>query len=148
MVRNILALLGHAGGGWEEAAAHGIEHAHPKVVREAFLALSRIGTPDAADRSVRALRHESATVRSHACDALWRFDPELSHPRLFDALEDDAFVRTYPQLAERLVRDAARRDVPGLEGVLGRLHWNCLRIWDGPRRSLGWIALRELRRRR
>lgn len=145
VVRNVLNLVGHAGPGWEDEAATGIDHPNARVVRESLLALARIGTDRAADLTAAALRHDSPDVRAAAADAIWAFQPERSHQRLLALLSDATFVRSNPTLARQLVTGAARRRVPGLDVVLRRLRWHALLLWDGPRRSLGWSAQRLLR---
>lgn len=145
VVRNLLTLLGHAGPGREDAVAAAIEHEHPRVIREAFIALARMGTGEAADRTAAALFHDSPTVREHAAEAIWRFEPGLSHERLLTALDDPRLPRAYPALVSRLLVDAERRTLPDLEPVLRRLRWHGLALWNSERRALGWLALRQLR---
>lgn len=144
VVRNLLRLLGHAGPGWEQPVAELIDHDHPRVIREAFIALARIGTPEAADRTVQALRHESAEVRHHAAEAIWRFAPALSHPRLLAAVDDRELATEHPELVLVLVHAAGRRRLEGLEPVLRRLRWHGLAVWNAERRTLGWQAFRLL----
>ncbi|MFW6084301.1 MAG: HEAT repeat domain-containing protein, partial [Gemmatimonadota bacterium] len=142
VVRNVVMLLGHAGPGWEDAVAEGIEHEHPRVIREAFLGLSRIGTPAALEHTERALRHASAAVRKEAGETVFRFDPDLSHPVVQDALHDRELARHHPTLLRRLLTGAERRDLDGLTRAARRLRWHTLAVWNAERRSLGWHALR------
>lgn len=146
VVRNVLMLLGHAGPGWEDTVAEGIEHEHPRVIREAFLGLSRIGTPAALDHTEKALRHDSEEVRKHAGEAVFRFDPSLSHSVVQAALHDGEMARLHPALLGRLLAAADKRDLEGLISASRRLRWHCLALWNAERRSLGWQALRMSRR--
>lgn len=147
VVRNIVTLLGYAGPGREAAVARLVEHDHPRVIREAFIALARIGTEDAASRTADALYHESVEVRTHAAEAIWRFEPKLSHSRLLAALDDRELADSHPGLLARLVVAAGKRDIDGLEPVLRRLRRHCFAVWNRERRALGWHALRQLRAR-
>ncbi|MFW6089742.1 MAG: HEAT repeat domain-containing protein, partial [Gemmatimonadota bacterium] len=145
VVRNILTLLGYAGPGYEEAVAELVDHEHPRVIREAFIALARIGSEEAINRTTAALYDESDDVRKHAADAIWRFEPTLSHPRLLEVMRDRRLALAHPGLVTQLVVAAGKRDLAGLEPVLRRLQRHCLAIWNPERRSLGWHALRQLR---
>ena len=145
VVRNLLTLLGHAGPGHEGAVARLIEHEHPRVIREAFIALARIGTEDAATRTADALHHESVDVRTHAAEAIWRFEPNLSHSRLLAAIGDGELAASHPRLVAQLVVAAGKRDIDGLEPVLRRLRRHCFAVWSPERRALGWRAFRQLR---
>lgn len=145
VVRNVLSLLGHGGPGWEKPIADSIDHAHDRVVREAFLALARIGSRTAASHVARALRHASPTVRRHAGETIWRFDPTLSRPLLHAALLDRELVARDPVLIRDLIAAAGQRDLEGLRPTLRRLRWHSLAVWSRTRRALGRAALRELR---
>lgn len=145
VVRNILTLLGYAGQGYEEAVAGLVEHEHPRVQREAFIALARIGTEEAISHTADALYDESEEVRKHAADAIWRFEPTLSHPRLLEAIRDRRLALAHPDLVRQLVIAAGKRDLAGLDPVLRRLRRHCFAVWNPERRSLGWCALRQLR---
>lgn len=145
VVRNILALLGYAGPGYEEAVAGLVDHEHPRVIREAFIALARIGTEEAINRTADALYDDSDEVRRHAADAIWRFEPALSHPRLLEAMDDRRLALSHPDLVTQLVIAAGKRDLAGLEPVLRGLRRHCLAVWNPERRTLGWRALRQLR---
>lgn len=142
VVRNVLMLLGHAGPGWEDAVAEGIEHEHPRVIREAFLGLSRIGTPSALDHTERALRHDSEVVRKHAGEAIFRFDPALSHSVVQTALHDRKLARVHPALLHRLLAAAEKRDLEELVPAARRLRWHSLALWNAERRALGLCAFR------
>lgn len=145
VVRNLLTLLGYAGPGYEEAIAGLVEHEHPRVIREAFTALARIGTEEAINRTADALYDESDEIRRHAADAIWRFEPRLSHPRLLEAMEDQQLALSHPGLVAQLVVAAGKRDLEGLEPVMRRLRRHCFAVWNPERRALGWRALRQLR---
>lgn len=146
VVRNVVMLLGYAGPGWEEALAEGIGHEHPRVIREAFLGLSRIGTPGALEHAERALRHGSAEVRKQAGEAVFRFDPALSHLVVQDALHDRELARRHPELLRRLLVAADKRDLEGLGRATRRLRWHSLAVWNAQRRALGWCAFRLWRK--
>lgn len=145
VVRNLLTLLGYAGPGYEGAVAGLVEHEHPRVIREAFIALARIGTEEAINRTADALYDESGEVRQHAAEAIWRFEPKLSHPRLLEAIDDRQLALSHPDLVVQLVVAAGKRDLEGLEPVLRRLRRHCFAVWNPERRTLGWRALRQLR---
>lgn len=145
VVRNIVTLLGYAGPGHEKAVAELVEHEHPRVIREAFIALARIGSEEAINRTADALYDESADVRKHAAEAIWRFEPGLSHSRLLEAMRDRQLALAHPELVTELVIAAAKRNLDGLEPVLRRLRRHCLAVWNPERRALGWCALRQLR---
>ncbi|MDX1579906.1 MAG: HEAT repeat domain-containing protein, partial [Gemmatimonadota bacterium] len=146
VVRNVLMLLGHAGPGWEDRVASGIEHDHPRVVREAMLGLSRIGTAAALDHTRRALRHRAPEVRRQAGETLFRFDPALSHPVVKSALEDPELARLYPDLLRQILLAADRRDLGDLLPASRRLRRHALAFWNAERRALGWCAFRLSRR--
>lgn len=148
VVRNVLALLGHAGPGWEGEIAKTTGHAHDRVVREAFLALARVGTRTAASHVARALRDESPAVRRHAGETVWRFDPSLSRTVLHAALGDRELLARDPDLIGELMDGAARRDLEGLDSALRHLRWHAFALWSPPRRRLGLQAWRQLRDRR
>lgn len=145
VIRNILTLLGYAGPGYEEAVARQIEHDHPRVIREAFIALARIGTEEAATRTTNALHHDADDVRQHAAEAIWRFEPALSHSRLLEVMNDRRHAISHPDLVAQLVVAAGKRELEGLEPVLRRLRRHCFAFWNKERRALGWCALRLLR---
>lgn len=146
VVRNVLMLLGHAGPGWEDDVAGAIEHGHPRVIREALLGLSRIGTRAALRHTERALRHDSDAVRSQAGEAVFRFDPTLSHSVVQEALHDRQLARLHPGLLHRLLVAADKRDLGGLVRASRLLRWQVLAVWNAERRALGWCAFRLARR--
>jgi len=145
VVRNMLSLLGHGGMGWESSIADSIDHAHTRVVREAFLALARVGSRTAVSYTARALHHESAAVRRHAGETIWRFDPKLSRPLLHAALLDRELAARDPDLIQDLVVAAGRRGLDGLQPALRRLRWQVLAVWSSNQRALGLSAWRQLR---
>jgi hypothetical protein len=146
VVRNVLMLLGHGGPGHEEAVARCIEHDDPRVVREALLALARIGSDGGAQLTAGALEGGPAAARRQAAEALWCYPPEVSNPLVRSALENRRLLREYPDLVRLLTEGAVRRDVPGLEEIFRRFRWSLLMIWNPDRRALGWRALRHLRK--
>jgi hypothetical protein len=139
-------LLGHGGPGHEEAVARCIEHDDPRVVREALLALARIGSDGGAQLTAGALEGGPAAARRQAAEALWCYPPEVSNPLVRSALENRRLLREYPDLVRLLTEGAVRRDVPGLEEIFRRFRWSLLMIWNPDRRALGWRALRHLRK--
>lgn len=146
VVRNVLTLMGHGGRGYEKDIAECLDHDDLRVVREAFLALARIGSREGAERTAAALRHSVAEVRRQAAEALWCYPPEVSNPLILSALEDPGLVRQSPDLARQLADGATRRGLAGLDPIFRRLRWNLLMIWNPDRRALGWCSLQYLRR--
>jgi hypothetical protein len=140
VARNIVVIVGFAGEGYEELIEHMIYHPHPKVTREAFISLNRIGTGDAAGIVMRALVHDLIEIRQLAREAIWRFEPHLSHPRVRTLLGQEHFVHHFPNLARRLIESADERDVPGLAAAVEPLKRLRFRFWRPKLRRLGACA--------
>lgn len=145
VVRNVLMVLGYAGPGFENSIADSLTHENPKVVREALLALARIGSGTALAMTVRSLGHQSAVVRRQAADAIWRFPPEMSHPAARDVIADHERLLRDPELGRSLIRGGRQRDLEGLpELVRGLTRWR-FALWDRRRMALGREAQKAVR---
>ena len=146
VVRNVLALLGNAGPGFESSIASCLDHEDPRVIREAFLALARIGTRGALEITVRSLRHDVSIVREHAAEAIWRFSPEMSHPAVCEVLKDQEWLLGNPEVGQLLIRASRRRRVQGLQDLVSGLERWRFALWDRRRMALGreaWKAGRK-----
>lgn len=146
VVRNVLRLLGYAGPGFESSIASCLEHENPKVPREVFLALARIGSRGALEITVRALRHEVLFVREHAADAIWRFPPEMSHPAMRDVLTDREWLLNNPELGQLLIQAGSRRHLEGLPELVRSLERWRFAFWNRRKMALGresWKACRR-----
>jgi len=129
-LRSALTLLGFAGGGYERVIADQLAAGDERTLREALLALARIGTTQAAALVADQLQHGPAPASSMAEDALWRLPAPVALVKARELLGRREFVTSRPQIAGRLLDRAARsadQDLgPVLEG-LARLRYH---FWD------------------
>jgi hypothetical protein len=147
VVRNLLSVLGHAGAGYERGIGDCLRLDDRRVVREAFLALARIGSPDALAISVRSLGHKSQMVQRQALETIWRFPAEMSHPPVREVLGDKVTMLSDPQMGRRLIRAARRRRFEGLsEIVRPYARWR-FAFWNPKKRALGQEARKAGRAR-
>jgi hypothetical protein len=146
VVRNVLRMLGYGGPGPENSIANCLHHEDPRVLREAFLALARIASPDALSITIRSLQDESRIIRERAAYTIWRFPPSMSHPAVREVLADRKWLLSHPVIGRRLIKDGNRRNLNGLsELVPGLGRWR-LAFWDRQRMELGreaWKAGRK-----
>jgi len=146
VVRNVLSMLGYGGPGNEDSIAGCLAHEDPRVLREAFLALARIGSTDALSITIRSLQDETRIIRERAADTIWRFPPSMSHPAVRVVLADREWLLANPLIGRRLIKAGSRRKLGGLsELVLGLGRWR-LAFWDRQRMELGreaWKAGRH-----
>jgi hypothetical protein len=146
VVRNVLSMLGYGGPGHEDSIAGCLAHEDPRVLREAFLALARIGSTDALSITIRSLQDETRIIRERAADTIWRFPPSMSHPAVRVVLADREWLLANPLIGRRLIKAGSRRKLGGLsELVLGLGRWR-LAFWDRQRMELGreaWKAGRH-----
>lgn len=140
VARNIVAIVGHAGPGYETQLSNMLEYPHPKVVREAFLSLNRAGTIEAVDVVIGKLAHDSPEVRALAEEAIWRFESRLSHEKVVALLRHEPFVYRYPQLAKRLIDRGAELRMNGLAEAVKPLRRLRFQFWQPRLRRLGSSA--------
>jgi len=137
VVRNVLSMLGHAGPGYESSIASCFEHENPKVLREAFMALAKIGSSGALTLTMRSLDHESWNVRQRAADTIWRFPSAMSHSAVRDVLTNREWLLANPEIGRRLIRAGERRHLNGLPELVRDLRPLRFAIWDRGRMALG-----------
>lgn len=145
VVRNVLMLLGHAGPGHEDAIGGMLEYDDSRVVREALMALNRVGSPAAAEYAAGAMRHWDEDTRRRAAETIWRYEPETTRLHVLAALDDRRLLMQDPGLVRQILEEAVRREMDDLEPRVRQLRLNVLHFWHPARRSLGAYALRQLR---
>jgi hypothetical protein len=144
--RAIVKVLGFAGAGYEAAIAGQIAHADELTSREAFRALARVGTTQAAALVARQVQAGSAGRRAAAEETLWHFPARQAAAQVRHLLGSRPFVVQHPDVAARLLTRAAHAGTHGLEDVLAGLEPLRFRFWNP---GLVRVALkaRELRTR-
>lgn len=146
VVRNAVSVLGFAGEGYESGLTLLLEHEEPRVVREAFLALARIGSEEAALRVVERVRAEDAAVREMACESVRRFPRATGRRMAGEVLADPTFPARWPAAARELVRHFFSRGRVGAErAALESLKGLRFHLWHPGRMRLGWAATAALR---
>jgi len=146
VVRNVLNLLGHAGPGYESSIASCLEHENPKVLREAMLALARIGSSGALTLTCGAIKNESRAIRERAADTIWRYPTAMAHYAVRDVLVDHDWLLGNPELGRRLIKASARRNLSGLSELVQSLGRWRFAFWNRRRMALGrqaWKAGRQ-----
>ncbi|MFQ5747619.1 MAG: HEAT repeat domain-containing protein [Gemmatimonadota bacterium] len=145
VARNLVRILGHAGPGFETALSPVIDHGDPRVMREAFTSLARVGSARAASLVAEALEHPDPDVRREAEDALWRFPTAVAVRRVGSLLTRREFVGAHPVLARRLLARAVEVDPVRLRPVAESLRPYRFFVWRPSLVRLGFAADRWLR---
>jgi hypothetical protein len=128
--RAIVSVLGFAGPGYETAVAAQIGNRDEQTVREALLALARIGTTRAAAVVATQIQQGSGWVRDAAEESLSLFPPSQANAQLRELLGRRDFLLRNPRLAERLLDRAALAGASGLEHELAALAPLRFRFWS------------------
>jgi hypothetical protein len=146
VVRNVLRILGFAGPGNEEEIAQLVGHTEERVVREALLALARIGSPKAAELVVARLEDRSPERRVMAEESIRAFPVEIGLVHARRLLADRGFVNRYPGVARSLVSRFVTGGTPECEGILRPLLSLRFRLWSPQLMVLGWTAAAALKK--
>lgn len=141
VVRELVAVLGHAGAGAESVLAGVLDHGDEHVVREAYRALTALGTRGAL-RCVAERLGRPGSTGSMADVAFWRFPREVAGAEAVRLLGDEAFVAARPRAARTLLTRAAANGVEGLAAPARRLARLRAHVWSPSRMALGWTAAR------
>ncbi len=146
VVRNVVRVLGFAGPGYEAQVGAFLTHAEPRVAREAFLALARIGSPDAADLVAHRLLSENASLVELAQESVWLF-PEPEVRRIAsELLTDAAFYKRRPALAREFLRRLGSEGSKLPAELLRPLVQYRFAFWTPRLAALGWAAAKALGR--
>ncbi|MDX1577367.1 MAG: HEAT repeat domain-containing protein [Gemmatimonadota bacterium] len=145
VVRNVVRVLGFAGPGYEAALAAPLDHADDRVVREALLALGRIGSPRAAEEIFARLAATDER-RELAEDAMRRFPLDQGVHLTRRLLSKPEFYRDRPEVARLLIVRFFADGHHGSEALLRPLLGYRLRPWQPALMRLGWAASAVLRR--
>jgi hypothetical protein len=146
VVRNVLRILGFAGPGHEEEIAPLVGHPEERVVREALLALARIGSPKAAELVVVRLEDRSPERRAMAEESIRAFPVEIGLVHARRLLADRGFVSRYPLVARSLVSRFVSGGTPECEDILRPLLSLRFRLWSPQLMALGWTAAAALKK--
>ena len=142
--RAIVGVLGFAGAGYEATVTAQLGNRDEQTVREALLALARIGTGRAAAAvSAQIQFGTSAAVRDAAEEALWYLPRAHANAQLRDLIGKRDFVLQNPKIAERLLERAAAAGTRGCEQALAELVSLRFRFWNPALMRVGRKA-REL----
>jgi hypothetical protein len=126
----VAKVLGFAGPGYERALGELLEQPDQPTGREAFRALARLGTAEAAAIVSARLRKGDSWVQSAAEEALWHFPPEQTAALLRDVLGRREFVLHHPDIASRLIDRATQSGTVGLQTELVGLVPLRFRFWS------------------
>ena len=137
VVRNVLRMLGHAGPGNENSIASCFVHEDPRILREAFLALARIGSARALTITIRSLRDEFPAISERATDTIWQFPVAMSHPAVRDVFADREWLLRNPEIGRRLIEASSRHHLHGLSDLVRSLGRWRFAFWDRQRMALG-----------
>ncbi len=137
VVRNVLRMLGHGGPGNENSIASCFVHENPRIRREAFLALARIGSTCALTITIRSLRDEIHAINERATDTIWQFPATMSHPAVRDVLADREWLLRNPEIGRRLIEASSRHHLHGLSDLVRSLGRWRFAFWDRQRMALG-----------
>jgi len=140
IVRNSVRVLGFAPPGGEAAVAKLLKHPEKRVVRETFLALSRIGTPRAAEEILGQLEASDPKRRELAEDAIRRFPVAEGEKLTCRLLSKPEFYQDRPQVARALITRFL--NPPSREGAKLLRPLLALRVqfWRPALFRLGWAA--------
>ncbi|MEE8488162.1 MAG: hypothetical protein V3S56_08325, partial [Gemmatimonadota bacterium] len=146
VVRNVLSMLGHAGPGYENSIASCFKHEDPRILREAFLALARVGSTCALTITIRSLQDESHIINERATDTIWQFPAAMSHSAVRDVLADREWLLRNPEIGRRLIEASNRHHLHGLSDLVRSLGRWRFAFWDHQRMALGREARKASRK--
>lgn len=126
----VARVLGFAGAGYEDAVSSLVDRHDERSSREALRALSRMGTPRAAELVTGHAREARGWLSTAVIEALLHFPPETSAAAIRDLLGHRPFVLAQPAAAARLIARAAQGKAPDLEPVLRDLLSLRYRFWN------------------
>jgi hypothetical protein len=129
---HVARALGHAGAGYEDQICALCDQKDEKTTREALRALSRIGTPRAAELVGVVARDARDWMSTATVETLLRFPPETGAHAIRDVLAHRAFVMAQPAAASRLIGRVAAAKVTGIEPVLRDIWSLRYRFWNRP----------------
>jgi HEAT repeat protein len=144
-VRNAVRVLGFAGAGSEAELAVTLRHADDRVVRETFLALSRIGTPRAAEEILSQLGASEPKRRELAHDAIRRFPAAEGERLTRRLLSRPQLWADRPHVARALIERFMATGDPENDDLLRGLLPLRFQLWRPAHFRLGWAAARVLR---
>jgi hypothetical protein len=127
---HVARVLGHAGTGYEDHLAGLCSRKDEKTTREALRALSRIGTPQAAELVAMMAKDARDWMSTAVVETLLRFPPETGAQPIRDLLAHRAFVLAQPAAASRLIGRVAQARVANLEPVLRDIWSFRFRFWN------------------
>ncbi|MCG8470019.1 MAG: HEAT repeat domain-containing protein [Gemmatimonadetes bacterium] len=145
VVRNSVRVLGFAPPGGEAAVAKLLRHPEKRVIRETFLALSRIGTPRAAEEILGQLEASDPKRRELAEDAIRRFPAAEGEKLTGRLLSRPEFYRDRPQVARALIARFMSPPSPRGADLLRPLLGLRLQFWKPALFQLGWTASAALK---
>jgi hypothetical protein len=127
---HVARVLGHVGAGYEDHLCGLCNQKDEKTTREALRALSRIGTPQAAQVVSVVARSATDWMATATVETLLRFPPETGAHAIRDLLGHRPFVLSQPAAASRLIGRVAQAKVPNLEPVLREIWSLRFRFWN------------------
>lgn len=127
---HVARVLGHVGAGYEDHLCGLCNQKDEKTTREALRALSRIGTPHAAQVVGVVARGARTWMATATVETLLRFPPETGAQAIRDLLAHRPFVLSQPAAASRLIGRVAQAKVPNLEPVLRDIWSMRYRFWN------------------
>jgi hypothetical protein len=140
IVRNAVRVLGFAGPEAASAIAPLLDHQEERVAREAYMALSRIGSNAAADAILERLDTLDDGRRIVAEEALSRFKTTEGNRLAHRLLRDHGFCLQRPRFARKLIRRFVRTPSAEWSEVLMPLSSLRFRFWRPEQARLGWAA--------
>ena len=127
---HVARVLGHAGAGFEDQLCGLCSQNDERTTREALRALSRIGTPRAAELVGVVARDAKDWMSAASVETLLRFPPEIGASAIRDLLAHRAFVLSQPSAASRLIARVADVKVNDLDAVLRDIWSLRYRFWN------------------
>ncbi len=147
VVRNVVLVLGFGGPGREAVVAKALRHPDKRVIREALLALGRIGTPRAAEETLAQLSAEDER-RDLAEEAIRRFPPEDGFRLAQRLLSDPDLYLDRPHVTRTLISAFLSDGQDTAEQLLRPLLALRFQFWKPALSRLGWTAAAALRQGR
>jgi len=135
--RAIVKILAHAGAGNETAIAGLLSAADEPLAGEAFRALARIGTPEAAGHVIRQLSDRRGWIGAAALQALLHFPPAVTGEHARGILARKDLALRHPALVGELLERTARGGAEGMNDVLASLSRLRFRFWNPAVARLG-----------
>ena len=130
ILAHVARVLGHVGAGYEDHLCGLCNQKDEKTTREALRALSRIGTPHAAQVVALVARTATDWMATATVETLLRFPPETGGHAIRDLLSHRAFVLSQPAAASRLIGRVSQAKVANLEPVLRDIWSLRYRFWN------------------